>query len=75
MARSILSALEARRHAANTVVYLLWVRETEATSFMVPGWQRLEPPRDGAVLFLHRKRQQGFISSAAGEERAATQSF
>jgi hypothetical protein len=59
MGNRVLSALGARRVAGEPERYLLWVTEVEASRFREPGWERLEPPRDGAVLFLHRQRELG----------------
>lgn len=57
MGDPILSAADARRVAEETNRYLVWVREREAPRFQEPGWVRLEPPRQGAVLFVHRRRE------------------
>jgi hypothetical protein len=57
MARFILSAADARSAAHEPHQYLLWVKQPEAPSFTEPGWVKLEPPRDGAVLFIHRDRE------------------
>lgn len=53
----IFSAVEARTVAHEESRYALWVREVEAGGFSEPGWIQLEPPRDGAVLFLNRERE------------------
>jgi hypothetical protein len=48
---------EARRVAEDTGRYLLWLNESEAALFREPGWLKLEPPRDGRVLFVHPQRE------------------
>jgi hypothetical protein len=53
----ILSAIEARKVAHEESRYALWVRELDAVGFSEPGWVKLEPPRNGAVLFLNRERE------------------
>ncbi len=57
MAAPILSIEAARRASQQPSKYLLWVRQADAKQFAEPGWVKLEPPRDGAVLFLHRQRE------------------
>jgi hypothetical protein len=52
----VLSVVDARTAAREPTRYLLWVKERQATTFLEPGWQRLEV-RDGAVLFVHRTRE------------------
>jgi hypothetical protein len=52
----ILSVVDARTAAREPTLYLLWLKERQATTFIEPGWQRLEA-RDGAVLFVHRARE------------------
>ena len=59
------SAVEARERAKDPLVHLLWVSQGQAARFQVSGWIRLEPPRDGRVMFLHRERQE----AAAGHPR------
>jgi len=49
------AALEAA--ARKPTCYLLCVDQREAPLFDAPGWVRLEPPRDGGVLFIHRERE------------------
>ena len=58
MGRTIYSVVEARQQAKDPLVHLLWVSQAQAALFQVSGWVRLEPPRDGSVMFLHRERQQ-----------------
>jgi hypothetical protein len=48
---------EARRAAEDSGRYLLWLDENEASLFREPGWLKLEPPRDGRVLFVHPHRE------------------
>lgn len=57
MGRSILSIVEARRAARLPDQYLVWVKEKDAARFQEPGWVKLEPPRDEAVLFVHPQRE------------------
>jgi hypothetical protein len=57
MGHAILTAAAARRAALDCEQYLLWVRQRDAQQFNEPGWLKLEPPRDGAVLFVHRQRE------------------
>jgi hypothetical protein len=57
MGRTILSIAEARQTARSSDQYLLWVKQQDASKFHEPGWVKLEPPRDDAVLFLHRQRE------------------
>jgi hypothetical protein len=64
MAQTILSLTEAKRAARDPATHLLWVQQTQAAAFREAGWVRLEPPRDGGVMFLHRERQRG--TSSAG---------
>lgn len=49
------AALEA---AQDPATHLIWVLEGEAGAFQEPDWVRLEPPLGGAVMFVHRERQQ-----------------
>jgi hypothetical protein len=58
MGRTILSIAEARLAARSPDQYLVWVERKDAVSFREPGWVKLEPPRDDAVLFVHPKREQ-----------------
>jgi hypothetical protein len=37
---------------------LIWIAEAHARQFREPGWVRLEPPREGGVMFVQRERQQ-----------------
>jgi hypothetical protein len=57
MGDPVLSAADARRVAEEPNRYFVWVSELEARRFQEPGWVRLEPPRHGAVLFVHRQRE------------------
>ena len=57
MALPMLTAADALTAAREPLCYLLRVVQGEASSFSSPGWTRLEPPRDGAVLFIHRERE------------------
>jgi hypothetical protein len=57
MALPLLTAADALAAAREPLCYLLRVVQSEASGFSGPGWTRLEPPRDGGVLFLHRERE------------------
>jgi hypothetical protein len=57
MGHPILSVKDALKAASEPTCYLVWVREPEAQRFRKHGWLRLEPPREGAVLFVHRQRE------------------
>ncbi len=57
MGPPVLSAADARVASREPSRYLLWVLEQQAPLFREPGWSKLEPPRDGAVLFIHRMRE------------------
>lgn len=57
MGQPILTVDDARRAAKQPAQYLLWVQEKQACRFDEPGWIKLEPPRDGGVLFAHRERE------------------
>lgn len=57
MLPAVLTAADALATARESYCYLLRVRQSEAAAFNAPGWTRLEPPRDGAVLFIHRDRE------------------
>lgn len=61
MGRLILSIVEARRAARLPDQYLVWVREKDAVRFQEPGWVKLEPPRDDAVLFVRQQRELGVV--------------
>jgi hypothetical protein len=37
--------------------YQVWVKLNDAAKFQEPGWVKLEPPRDDAVLFVHQQRE------------------
>ena len=53
----VLTAREAWAASHEPTRYLLRLVESEAPLFRAPGWKRLDPPRDGAVLFLHQQRE------------------
>jgi hypothetical protein len=57
MGHTILSIAEARRVARLPDQYLVWVKQKDAAKFQEPGWVKLEPPRDDAVLFVHHQRE------------------
>ena len=57
MGQSILTTVEAQTAAREPGQYYLWVRESESKQFAEPGWIKLEPPRNGGVLFVHRGRE------------------
>jgi hypothetical protein len=57
MALPVLTAAEALTAAREPLCYLLRVVQSEASGFSGPGWTRLDPPRDGVVLFIHRERE------------------
>jgi hypothetical protein len=57
MGHTILSIAEARRAARLPDQYLVWVKQQDAVKFQEPGWVKLEPPRDDAVLFIHPQRE------------------
>jgi hypothetical protein len=57
MGHMILSVAEAKQAARQADQYILWVKEQQARLFREPGWVKLEPPRDGAVLFIHPERE------------------
>ena len=57
MERTILSLGQARQTARCSDQYLLWVKQRDALKFHEPGWVKLEPPRDNAVLFIHVQRE------------------
>jgi len=61
----ILSLAQARLNARDQTTYLLWLTERAARDFNVDGWQELKPHRNGAVLFVHREREQA-IARACG---------
>jgi hypothetical protein len=51
-------SLEEARSAANDIGrYLLWLDKRQARQFKEPGWVKLGPSQDGAVLFVHRARE------------------
>ena len=52
-----LSVVHARLAACDSTTYLLWVVESEASLFREPGWEELQPHRNGAALFIHRERE------------------
>jgi hypothetical protein len=53
----VLTAEQALVAARDPHRYLLRVVEREAPLFSPPGWTRLEPARDGAILFIHHERE------------------
>lgn len=55
---TILSAAKARRLARTSNECVVWVTEREAKAFREPGWEELQPHRNGAVMFLNRKRRE-----------------
>jgi hypothetical protein len=57
MGQTILSIAEARRAARLPDQYLVWVKQRDAVRFQEPGWVKLEPPRNDAVLFVHPQRE------------------
>jgi hypothetical protein len=57
MGRIILSLVQARQAARDSDQYLVWVKQRDAVKFQEPGWVKLEPPRDDAVLFIHVERE------------------
>lgn len=56
-AQSSMSLDEARSAARDVGRYLLWLDKRQARRFKEPGWVRLGPAQDGAVLFVHRGRE------------------
>lgn len=63
MGSSVRSVADARVESRKPDQYLIWVREREASRFQEPGWVKLEPPRNGAVLFVHRGREMQAVRS------------
>ena len=57
MGHTILSIAAARRVARMPDQYQVWVKLNDAAKFQEPGWVKLEPPRDDAVLFVHQQRE------------------
>jgi hypothetical protein len=57
MGNFIRSIVDARLTARQPNENLIWVSARAATLFNEPGWVKLEPPRDGAVLFIHPQRR------------------
>jgi len=58
MPTTLLSAAAALDAAASTpTCYLLCLDQREACLFSAPGWVAIAPPRDGAVIFVHRERE------------------
>jgi hypothetical protein len=53
----VLTVIDARAAAREPNRYLLRIAESQARLFCEPGWLKLEPPRDGAVLFIHPQRE------------------
>jgi hypothetical protein len=54
---TVLTLNDARTAAREPNRYLLLIAESQARHFREPGWMKLEPPRDGAVLFIHPQRE------------------
>jgi len=50
------SVEDAVQQAQDANVSVLWLSEAAAVRFNVPGWEELQPHRDGAVLFINRAR-------------------
>jgi hypothetical protein len=67
MGTSILSLAAAKRAAINPATHSLWIAEAAAAGFRARGWVRLEPPRNGGILFVHRERQQASFAALAQE--------
>lgn len=61
----ILSVAEARRAAKHHETCLLWIDESEAAQFREPGWEELQPHRQGAALFINRYRGSRSVPSRA----------
>jgi hypothetical protein len=57
MVGTIMSAVQATAVARHSSRYMLWIFEADASAFKEPGWTRVEPPQEGAVLFLHVVRE------------------
>jgi hypothetical protein len=57
MTRAIHSAVQANELARDPKQYLLWVKKREAARFTAPGWVKLEPSLNGAVLFRNPTRE------------------
>lgn len=57
MALVRLTAADALFAAREPRCYLLRVLQDEASAFKATGWTRLEPARDGIVVFIHRERE------------------
>jgi hypothetical protein len=57
MVMSIRSVAHARLTARRPDENQMWMSARVASQFHEPGWVQLEPPRDGAVLFIHPARR------------------
>ena len=57
MAPPLSSTAAAAAAARDLTCYMLRIRQSEADRFDQPGWSRLEPARDGYVVFIHRERE------------------
>jgi hypothetical protein len=64
-----LSVQAARRAASDESVDTLWIAARQAVQFRELGWEPLMPHRNGAVLFVHRLRQE---AAARRSETAQT---
>jgi hypothetical protein len=53
----LLTAADALAAAREPLCYLLRIVQSEASGFSGPGWTRVDPPRDGGVVFIHRERE------------------
>ena len=65
MGQVVLSVADMRAAAREPTRYLLWVSEKQARLFGEPGWVNIEPPRDGAVLFVHCEREVAAVPRAS----------
>lgn len=57
MASPMLSAADALAAARSPLCYVVRVVPKDAPFFGGPGWTRLEHPRDGGIVFVHRERE------------------
>ena len=57
MGTFIRSIADARKRARRPNENLIWMSTRAAALFSEPGWVKLEPPRNGAVLFIHPLRR------------------
>jgi hypothetical protein len=53
MGSSAVSLVEALR-LAKEGAHVLWLEEAQAPQFQEPGWEELQPHRNGAVMFINR---------------------